>query len=166
MPSHGQERLPQGLAGTWRITRVLPARSGQACWTEKQAKPLVGSVLEYTQHSMRWQGGAVPLNGITTRAVRSSDLAEEAPAGDGRPALQLADLGILSSGVTEVNFQHDDADITGATTEVPGDSVLMAGPGRIVVSACGVYFEARRMVPRPTSVATAGASPVSAHKGF
>jgi hypothetical protein len=35
-------------------------------------------------------------------------------------------------------------DITGATTEVPGDSVLLAGPNRIVVSACGVYFEATR----------------------
>jgi hypothetical protein len=31
-----------------------------------------------------------------------------------------------------------------ASTAVPGDSVLLVGPNRIVVSACGVYYEATR----------------------
>ena len=149
-----QERLPQQVAGTWKITRVLPARSGAACWSDKDAQPLVGSLLAYTQHTMRWQGGSVPLHGVTTRAVSSADLAEESPAATGRPALRLADLGIQAKGVTEVNLQHDDADITGSTTEVPGDSVLVAGPGRIVVSACGVYLEAVRSRPRNTNPGT------------
>jgi len=51
----------------------------------------------------------------------------------------------------EVDMQHEDADITGATTEVPGDSVLLAGPSRIIVSACGVFFEARRAALTKTS---------------
>jgi len=50
-------------------------------------------------------------------------------------------------------MQHEDADITGATTEVPGDSVLLAGPSRIIVSACGVFFEARRAGVTTASVA-------------
>lgn len=162
----GQERLPQQVAGTWRITRVLPARSGAACWTEKEAQPLVGSLLDYTQHSMRWQGGTVALHGITTRVVSSAELAEEAPAGEGRAALRLTDLGIQAKGVTEVNLQHDDMDITGATTEVPGDSVLAAGPGRIVVSACGVYMEARRVSGRQPVAATAGVAGSVAKKGM
>ena len=162
----GQERLPQQVAGTWRITRVLPARSGAACWTEKEAQPLVGSLLDYTQHSMRWQGGTVALHGVTTRAVSSADLAEEAPAGEGRAALTLTDLGIQAKGVTEVNLQHDDMDITGATTEVPGDSILVAGPGRLVVSACGVYLEARRVTPRPQPVTTAITAATGAKKGM
>ena len=161
----GQERLPQQLAGTWKITRVLPARSGAACWSEKEAQPLVGSLLEYSQHTMRWQGGAVPLHGVTTRAVSSADLAEEAPAGDGRAALTLADLGIQAKDVTEVNLQHEDADITGSTTEVPGDSVLVAGPGRIIVSACGVYFEARRVAPHASVMTTANAVVSGGGKG-
>jgi hypothetical protein len=41
-------------------------------------------------------------------------------------------------------MQHDDADITGSTTEVPGDSVLIVSPNHIVVSACGLYYEAAR----------------------
>ena len=56
----------------------------------------------------------------------------------------FAQLGIRTREVLEVDLQHEDMDITGATTEVPGDSVLLAGPNRIVVSACGVYFEATR----------------------
>ncbi len=164
--AYGQERLPQQVAGTWRITRVLPARSGAACWSDKEAQPLVGSLLEYSQHTMRWQGGSVPLHGVTTRAVSSSDLAEEAPAAEGRARLTLADLGIQAKGVTEVNLQHEDMDITGATTEVPGDSILVAGPGRIVVSACGVYLEARRLAPRPQPVTTASATVVGAGKGL
>ena len=160
----GQERLPQQVAGTWRITRVLPVQTGSACWTEKEAQRLVGSLLDYTQHSMRWQGGTVALNGVTTRAVSSADLAEEAPAVEGRPAVTLTKLGIHAKDVTEVNLQHEDMDITGATTEVPGDSVLVAGPGRLVVSACGVYLEARRLAPRP--VATASAPAGAAGKGL
>ncbi len=162
----GQERLPQQVAGTWRITRVLPARSGTACWTEKEAQPLVGSLLDYSQHNMRWKGGTVPLHGITTRVVSSAELAEEAPAGEGRAALTLTDLGIPTRGVTEVNLQHEDMDVTGATTEVPGDSVLVAGPGRIVVSACGVYLEARRVAPRQQPIAAAGAAAGSSKKGM
>ena len=157
----GQERLPQQVAGTWKITRLLPARSGAACWSDKEALPLVGSTLAYSQRMMRWQGGAVPLHGVTTRAVSSADLAEEAPAAAGHAAVTLADLGIQAKGVTEVNLQHDDMDITGATTEVPGDSVLLAGPGRIVVSACGVYLEARRLAPRQQPVTTASATVAS-----
>ena len=164
--ARGQERLPQQVAGTWRITRVLPARSGAACWTEKEAQPLVGSLLDYEQHSMRWQGGTVALHGITTRVVNSADLAEEAPAGDGRAAMTLTSLGIQAKGVTEVNLQHEDMDITGATTEVPGDSVLLAGPGRIVVSACGVYLEARRVMPRQQPVTTASAPTAGTKKGM
>jgi hypothetical protein len=60
--------------------------------------------------------------------------------------VDLAELGIRTEQVTEIDLQHEDADITGATTEVPGDTVVIAGPGRIVVSACGVFYEAVRAV--------------------
>lgn len=143
LTASAQERLPGQVAGTWRIVRILPVHTN-ACWTDQQAEPLVGSLLHYSATTMRWQGGVVPLTGVTTRSLTSDLLAKETAGGNG-PALKLTDLGIHSQGVTEVNLQHADADITGATTEVPGDSVLLAGPGRIVVSACGIYMEARRV---------------------
>lgn len=129
MTAGAQERLPQQVAGTWRIVRILPVHTN-ACWSEKDAQPLIGSLLKYSPTAMRWRGGVIPLTGITTRSVTSDDLAHETPGGD-TPSLKLADLGIHADGVTEVNLQHEDADITGSTTEVPGDSVLIAGPSTL-----------------------------------
>ncbi len=160
IPGLAQESMPRELAGAWRITRVLPARPPAACWTEKEAKPLVGSELRYSAHAMRWKGGSVPLLGITTRSVDAADLAQEDPRGD--KTLSLADLGFSTRHVLEVNLQHDDADITGATTEVPGDSVLIATPGRLVLSACGLYLEARR-IATATAATRSGEAPES-HK--
>ena len=138
-----QERLPAQVAGAWRITRVLAVSHG-ACWTEKEAGPLVGSLLRYGPKAMRWQGGTVAVTGVVTHLVDSNDLkAESAVSGTGQ-APELEALGIRTRRVLEVNLQHEDADVTGGTTEVPGDTVLVAGPGRIVVSACGVYMEAVR----------------------
>lgn len=135
------EPLPGRLQGTWRITRVLPT-SNTACWGREQAQPLVGSTLTYRGDSIRWQGGSVPLEDVTTRTVTASQFSKENAGSDG--SASFAQLGIRANAVTEVDLQHEDQDITGSTTEVPGDSVLLAGPNRIVVSACGVYFEATR----------------------
>ena len=134
------EPLPGRLGGTWRITRVLPT-TNSACWDKAQAAPLLGSTLTYRDDSLRWRGGSVPLEDITTRMVTDAEFRHE---NSGETPASFAQLGIRSRSVLEVDLQHEDADITGATTEVPGDSVLLAGPNRIVVSACGIYFEATR----------------------
>lgn len=135
------ETLPGRLLGTWRITRVLPT-SNTACWGPAQAEPLVGSTLTYRDDSLRWRGGSVPLNDITTRTLTAEEFSKE--NGGSAGAASFTQLGIRTHSVLEVDLQHEDMDITGATTEVPGDSVLLAGPNRIVVSACGVFFEAAR----------------------
>jgi hypothetical protein len=135
------EPLPKDLAGSWRITRLLPT-SNAACWSVGKAMPLIGSTLTYSEHKMTWKGGDIPLNGIATRMVDNNELLAESGSGSG---VSFSQLEIKKSSVLEVNFQHEDADITGASTEVPGDSVLVAGPNRIVASACGIYFEAMRL---------------------
>jgi hypothetical protein len=135
------EPLPSRLAGTWKITRILPTKSG-ACWNTSQAAPLVGSTLVYRDDAMSWRGGDVPLQGIVTRSVSAEEFRKENSTLGDPP--DFAELGIHASRVTEVDLQHEDADITGATTEVPGDAVLIVAPNRIIVSACGVFFEATR----------------------
>jgi hypothetical protein len=143
------EPLPAALQGTWRIAKLLPT-TNVSCWSTAQAMPLVGSMLVYTPKAMTWKGGAVPLLGVSTRLVDSEDVRAE--SGGGANAASFAQLQISTTSVMEVNLQHEDADITGATTEVPGDSVLLAAPNRIVGNACGVYFEATRVAapkPRP-----------------
>lgn len=138
------ESLPAALRGSWHITRILPTKN-TACWGQDKAAQLIGSTLTYADHAMRWQGGPVPLQGIITREVTAEDFASENSGSTS--VLNLDMVGIHAASVTEVDLQHEDADITGATTEVPGDAVLLAGPNRIVVSACGVYYEATRVTP-------------------
>jgi hypothetical protein len=144
------QSLPSQLAGSWKITRLLPTHN-TACWDATQAQPLLGSTLYYGATAMRWRGGEVPLHGITMRMLTGAQFKKE-NSGDSGGA-DFTQLGIHSGSVLEVDMQHEDADITGATTEVPGDSVLIAGPNRIVVSACGVFFEAHRAGVTTASVA-------------
>lgn len=133
--------LPSSLRGTWRIVRILPT-TNSGCWTPQQGQPLIGSTLTYRQDSMRWRGGSVPLTDIYTRTVSAHEFSQE-NAGPVHPAT-FAQLGIHAASVLEVDMQHDDAAILPASTEVPGDAVMIVSPDRIVVSACGVYYEAVR----------------------
>ena len=142
-PAHAQEALPSQLAGTWRITRALPTQN-TGCW--ESAASLVGTTLTYRPASMRWHGGEVQLNGVVTRTLTSSVFEKETASAWGLP-LRLTDLNIQSPHVLEIDLQHEDADITGSTTEVPGDSVLLVGRNTIVVSACGSFFQATRISP-------------------
>ena len=128
------QAMPPAVVGTWRIVKVLPTHN-PACWDEERAKSLVGSALRYRQGAMVWQGGEVEIPEALTRTLSRRKFQDEYK-------VDLAELGIKADTVTEIDLQHEDADITGATTEVPGDTVVLAGPGRIVVSACGVFYEA------------------------
>lgn len=135
------EPLPPSLAGSWRIARILPT-TNTTCWSADQARTLIGTTLVYRESAMRWKDGEIPLADITTRNVSAEQFHKE--NGGSEKGASFAQLGIKSPRVLEVNMQHEDMDITGATTEVPGDSVLLVSSNRIVVSACGVYFEATR----------------------
>ncbi|SFS02675.1 hypothetical protein SAMN05421771_0701 [Granulicella pectinivorans] len=136
-----QESMPSQMMGSWKIVRTLPTKT-PGCWDG--AKDLVGSTLTYSPRAMRWRGGSVPLTGVVTRSLTNETFQQESESAFGAP-LTLADLRIMSPKVMEVDLQHEDADVTGATTEVPGDSVLLVGRNTIVVSACGTYFEATRV---------------------
>ncbi len=135
------EPIPGRLQGSWRIVRVLPT-TNNACWGREQAAPLIGSILMYRENTLRWHGGEVTLDDVSTRKLTAAEFSKE-NSGSETPA-SFRQLGIEAPSVMEVDLQHEDMDITGATTEVPGDSVLLAGPNRIIISACGVFFEATR----------------------
>ena len=132
------EQLPASLRGTWRITRILPT-TNSGCWTRQKAQLLVGTTLTYSQNEMRWRGGVVPIEDIYTRVVSAEDFGKE---NAGTEPASFAQLGVRAAELVEVDMQHEDAAVLPASTEVPGDSVLLVAPERIVVSACGVYYEA------------------------
>lgn len=139
------EQLPASLRGSWRIARILPT-TNTGCWTREQAQTLVGSTLTYSQNWMRWRGGIVQLQDVDTRRVSAEEFRKENSAGE-QPASFLQ-IGVRVPSLLEVDLQHEDADVLPASTDVPGDSVLMVAPDRIVVSACGVFYEATRAASR------------------
>jgi hypothetical protein len=140
--ARGGEPVPARLLGTWRVTRIVPTRN-KTCWSPVQAQQMLGTTLVYRAHAMRWRGGEVPLQDVFLRQVTAAEFQKE-NGGAGDDAADFAQLGIRADAVTEVDLQHEDADITGSTTEVPGDTVLLAGPKRIIFSGCHVFFEAVR----------------------
>jgi hypothetical protein len=139
--------LPRSLAGTWRITRILPT-TNTGCWSRQQAQPLLGTTLTYRSDLLRWHGGQIQVTDVSLRDLTNQEFREE-NSGTTTPA-NFAQLGIHAGKVTEVDMQHEDSDVLPASTAVPGDSVLLAGPNRIIVSACGVYFEATRAASSTT----------------
>ena len=128
--------MPASVVGTWKVQRVV-ARSGTACWDEARATELLQTRLTYGANSLRWKGGDVAVPETLSRTLSARKFMDEYK-------LELTAIGVKAGSVTELDLQHEDEDITGATTEVPGDTVWLLGPGRIVVGACGVYYLATR----------------------
>jgi len=137
--AHAQS-MPASVAGKWRIVKILPTRNVQ-CWDEDHAKTLLGTTLTYQAHAMVWQGGSVAISDALTRTLSRRKFQDEYK-------IDLDEIGIKAQSIQEIDLQHEDADITGATTEVPGDTIVIAGPGKIVVSACGVFYSAVRVTTK------------------
>ena len=133
-PAARPQAMPASITGTWKIVKILPTKNTQ-CWDAERAKTLLGTTLKYSAGELRWHGGAYPIAEALSRTLSLRKFQDEYK-------IDLADVGIRAPSVQEFDLQHEDADITGSTTEVPGDTVLLAGPGRIVVSACGVFYSA------------------------
>jgi hypothetical protein len=139
---HGKaQSTPVSIAGKWRIEKILPTRNAQ-CWDDGQAKSMVGTTLTYQEHAMVWHGGVEPISAALSRTLSRRRFLDEYK-------VDLPELGIVAASVDEIDLQHEDADVTGATTEVPGDTIVVAGRGRIVVSACGVFYSAIRVIGKP-----------------
>ena len=134
------QAMPASITGTWRIVKVLPTTNLQ-CWDAERAKTLLDTTLTYRPKLMAWRGGDVTIAEALSRTLTRRQFKDEYK-------VDLAELGIAAPSVLELDLQHEDADITGSTTEVPGDTVLLAGPGKIVVSACGIFYSAVRVTTK------------------
>jgi hypothetical protein len=137
------QSMPASILGKWRIVKILPTRNPQ-CWDEERAKTLLETTLTYAPKIMFWQGGSEPITEALTRTLSRRKFRDEYK-------VDLPELGIAAASVEEIDLQHEDADITGASTEVPGDTILLAGPGKIVVSSCGFFYLAIRITAKPAA---------------
>lgn len=135
------QSIPQELRGTWRVRRILPADT-ISCWGEREAKKLIGTEIECTADSFRWEDNLISHPIFKVTVTKAQEFQEEY-SGSGS-FVDFGVLGIRVPQVTMVQIEHPPADITGDTIEIPGDEVLIKDPNTIIFSVCNVYFEGKR----------------------
>jgi hypothetical protein len=141
------QNIPQELVGKWVIQRELPTRT-ISCWGEKEAKAIIGTEIEYTTDSFRWKHIVVkhPNVGVAVVSAEQFQRENSSPSVNGSQ-VAFRQLGIDAPEIKQVSINHEPAEITVATTEIPGDVVLLKNRNAIVFSVCNVYFEAKRLRP-------------------
>jgi hypothetical protein len=138
------QTIPKELCGTWTIRRELPTRA-ISCWGEKEAKKLIGTELEYSAQLFRWNKVMTRNPGAETTIITAQRFHDENSGGGANDSqVTFMQLGIKEEKAVQVVIRHPHASITGATIEIPGDSVLLKDKDTIIFSVCNVYFEAKR----------------------
>ena len=142
------QNTPQELVGKWVIQRKLPTRT-ISCWGKKEAKAIIGTDIEYATDSFRWKNVVVKHPTVAVAVVSAEQFQREnsSPSVNGSQ-VSFRQLGIDAPEMKQVSINHAPAEITGSTTEIPGDVVLLKNPNAIVFSVCNVYFEAKRLRSR------------------
>jgi hypothetical protein len=136
--------IPLSLRGDWVITRIIPTRT-ISCWDQREARGLLGTRIVYSADSFEWEDHGMQHSTATIRIWAKDDFLHEYCGGGPRDScVDFGQLGIHADRATVLTIQHPAASITGATTEIPGDWVLLKNPDTIIVSVCNLYFDAHR----------------------
>jgi hypothetical protein len=139
------QSIPKEIWGTWTIQRQLSTKT-ISCWGEKDAKKIIGTQIEYSEKIFRW-------NKVTTHSPKAEEeivTADQFTTKNSSPSLNgsqvnFQDLGIAAKEAMEISISHEPANVSGASTEIPGDEVLVKDANTIVFSVCNFYFEAKRV---------------------
>jgi hypothetical protein len=109
---------------------------------------LVGSEIEYFAALFRWRNQRITNPSTRVEVVTSDEFSKRYSGGGSNDSqVDFKQLGIRAPSIEIITINHPPADITGGTIEIPGDTVLLRGRDRIVVTVCNVYFEAVRLAP-------------------
>lgn len=136
--------VPDEIRGTWTVTRVIPTAT-ITCWGKRESRKLIGTQIVYTAHGFRWQNIRTDASEVTTDRLTAQQFHDENSGGGAADSqVSLEALGITTPDVTQMSFSHPDATVTDATTEIPGDRILVKNQQTIVFSVCNVWFEGKR----------------------
>jgi hypothetical protein len=139
--------VPQELLGRWTVRRYFPI-DGVTCWDDRQAKAVVGTVLEYRSDGFSWNGKTMRSLGTTTSTIKAQTFAEDNAGGSGGGAVSFAKLGIVAPAVTQIDIRHPDAMVynkgSDCCSSVPGETMLKKSPDTLIFSLCGIFYEAVR----------------------
>jgi len=132
--------IPAQLRGKWVVKRELPT-STISCWGEPEIKRLIGTEIEYTADSFRWKNHTTDHPTVKVTVVSAEQFHDE-NSGSGSQ-VSFSDLGIREAQAKQIKLSYAPANITGGTTEMPGDDILLKDKNTIIFSVCNVYFEAK-----------------------
>lgn len=136
--------IPQELIGHWTVLRTLPTKT-ISCWGEAEAKTILGTEIVYTADSLQWKDAVAKDPKVTKNVISARDFALDNSGGGANDSnVSFKQLGITSARVTQLTIEHANANVTGGTTEIPGDVVLLRDPAHIIFSICNLYFLAER----------------------
>jgi hypothetical protein len=136
--------IPKEIWGKWTIRRILPTRT-ISCWGYPEAKKMLGTEIEYSARAFRWKDVVIKNPAVETKIVGADQYHDDLSGhGTGSSQIDFGQLGIKAASAQRITIEHPPANITDATTEIPGDDVLVKNPTTIIVSACNIYFEAKR----------------------
>lgn len=143
------QTIPKALWGRWVVSREVPTTT-ISCWGEQEAKTLIGTDIEYSAVFFRWHKTVTKNPTAEMKTIAAKQFHDE-NSGQGENSSQVTfqQLGIKADKITRVVIQHPAANIMGATSEIPGDSVLIKDRNTIIFSVCNVYFEAKRIIGSP-----------------
>lgn len=134
--------VPKELWGKWKVSRVLPTTT-ISCWGNEQARQIIGTEIEYTRDSLRWEKTIQKDLHITARTVGARQfMGENLGGGEHGNYVDFKQLGIHKEETLEVTLEGSVGEL--GANETPGALVLLKSPNKIVFSVCNVYFEAQR----------------------
>jgi len=143
------QSIPKELQGKWIVRREVPT-STISCWGEKEAKTLIGTEIEYSAESFRWQKLVTKNPTVEIKIISAKQFHDEnSGQGANGSEVNFRQLGIKNDRATQLVIEHSAANISAATTEIPGDSILIKNKNTIIFSVCSLYFEAERIVSPP-----------------
>ncbi len=137
--------IPPELRGKWIVRRDVPT-STICCWGEKEVKGLIGTEIEYTANSFRWENNVTKNPTVQIKVLSAEEFHDEFSGGGANDSqVNFRQLGIRAPQITFITLGHEPANLTGATIEIPGDEVIIKDKNTIIFAVCNVYFEARRL---------------------
>jgi uncharacterized protein YecT (DUF1311 family) len=136
--------MPAELLGSWTVVKTLPTKT-ISCWGESDAQALIGTQIVYGADSFQWKDSVAKNPRVTKTVVTAKDFElNNSGGGANDSSVSFKQLGIKEQRATQFSIDHADANITGGTTEVPGDVVLLRDPTHLIFSVCNLYFLAEK----------------------
>ena len=136
--------MPAELLGSWTVVKTLPTKT-ISCWGEADAQAVIGTQVIYGADSFQWKDSVAKNPRVTKTVITAKDFElNNSGGGANDSSVSFKQLGIKEQRATQFSIDHADANLTGGTSEIPGDVVLLRDPTHLVFSVCNLYFLAEK----------------------